>query len=554
VLYASAYELRVLTVAGVYALAVLGFQIVFGLAGALSLAHGAFYGVGGYVTGLLASRWGWPFPATFVCSLLVPLGLALLAGLPVLRLESHYFALATLGIAEVLRLLAVNLPELTGGANGLAGVPGLVVFAVAVPRGLPLAVAVWAVVALGGVLAWRLAGGRWGRALVLVRDDRAAAACLGLDVGRLRLEAFAVSALYAGAAGALAVHTQRVVSPEVLEFPVVVSVLTMTVVGGRDRVAGAMLGALLLVHLPEWFRGLERGYLLVYGAALLATIIAAPEGIAGVLERLVPPWPRPMPRLRPLPPLAQARTIGPGEPVLRLEGLSKAFGGVRALDGAGFTVAAGRITGLIGPNGSGKTTLINLVSGLERPDAGRVLVLGRDMAGASPDRLARAGMARTFQAAGLPPAATVLEAVAAARLECDATIDEAESNALAVLDSLELAGLAGSTCGDLPGAVRRRVELARALARRPALLLLDEPAAGLSDGEKAVLAGVLRRVAEEGAAVLVVEHDMDFLLPLAWRVVCLDQGRVLFDGPALAAARDLAVVAAYLGPGSGVSP
>ncbi|WP_247891792.1 branched-chain amino acid ABC transporter permease, partial [Azospirillum argentinense] len=203
-LYASPYGLRVLTVAGVYALVAIGFQIVFGLGGALSLAHGAFFGIGAYATGILGSQWGWGFAATFPVSLLVPLLLALLVGLPVLRLESHYFALATLGIAQVVHLLAVNSPGLTGGANGLPGVPGIVLFGWAVPRGLPLAAVVWGFVALGGLLAWRLARGRWGRALTLVRDDPLAAGTLGLDVGGLRLAAFALSAVYAGAAGALA--------------------------------------------------------------------------------------------------------------------------------------------------------------------------------------------------------------------------------------------------------------------------------------------------------------------------------------------------------------
>ncbi|PWC56982.1 branched-chain amino acid ABC transporter ATP-binding protein/permease [Azospirillum sp. TSO22-1] len=541
-LYASPYGLRVLTVAGVYALAATGFQLVFGLAGALSLAHGAFFGVGAYATGILGSQLGWSFPATFPVSLALPVLLALLVGLPVLRLESHYFALATLGIAQVVLLLAVNTPDLTGGANGLAGVPGIAAFGATLPRGLPLAAAVWAIVALGGLLAWRLARGRWGRALTLLRDDPLAAAALGLDVGRLRLQAFALSALYAGAAGALAVHTQRVVSPEVLEFPVMVSILTIAVVGGRGRVAGAVLGALLLIHLPEWFRFLERSYLILYGGALLAAIVLAPHGLTGLLERLLPPKPRPPPAPLPLP----APAVADG-PVLRVEGLAKAFGGVRAVDGVSFTLQSSRITGLIGPNGSGKTTVINLLSGLERPDAGRVDLLGRDLSGARADRIARAGIARTFQSAGLPEDSTVLEAVAAARLERDASIATAEAHALSVLARLGVADRARERCGTLPAGLRRRVELARALARQPRVLLLDEPAAGLTDAEKAELSGHLRAIAADGVAVLVVEHDMGFLLPLADRVLALDQGRVLYDGAPAGVPHDPAVVEAYLG-------
>lgn len=539
---ATPYGLRVLTVAGVYALAAIGFQIVFGLAGALSLAQGAFFGLGAYASGILSSQLGWDFAATLPVALAVPLLVALVVGLPVLRLESHYFALATLGIAQILLLAAVNLPWLTGGANGLAGVPGVVLFGWPVPRGLPLAALVWSFVAVGGFAARRLAAGRTGRALTLVRDDPLVAATLGLDVGRLRLGAFALSALFGGAAGALAVHTQRVVSPEVLEFSVMVTILTIAVVGGRGRVAGAVLGAVLLLHLPEWLRGLERSYLLVYGAALLATVVLAPHGLTGLLERWLPRRARRLPASRPLPAPAAAHP----EP-LRVEGLRKAFGGVWAVDGVSLAVPRGAILGLIGPNGSGKTTLINLVSGLERADAGRILVAGRDVTASRPDARARMGVARTFQAGALPPAATVLEAVAAARLERCRDVNEAEAQAMAVLDRLGIAGRAPEPCGDLPAGLRRRVELARALARQPAVLLLDEPAAGLTDAEKGELAVCLRALAAEGLGILLVEHDMGFLLPLATHVIVLDQGRTLYGGSPQGVRGDPRVVAAYLG-------
>ncbi|MCM8736456.1 ATP-binding cassette domain-containing protein [Azospirillum sp. A1-3] len=543
--FASPYGLRVLTVAGVYALATFGFQIVFGLGGALSLAQGAFFGVGAYVTGILGSRYGLGFEATFPLSMLVPLLLALPVGLAVLRLESHYFALATLGIAQVLHLLAVNLPELTGGSNGLAGVPAVVLFGWAVPRGLPMAGLVWGLVALGGLIGWRLARGRLGWSLTMLRDDPLAAGTLGLDVGRLRLVAFGISAVFAGAAGALAVHTQRVVSPEVLEFPVMVSILTIAIVGGRGRMAGAVLGAVLLLHLPEWFRFLERGYLVIYGAALLLTVVLAPDGLTGLLHRLTARLTggerRALAEAKE-PPLPPVRPEG-----LAVEGLRKSFGGVRAVDRVSLDLRPGTITGLIGPNGSGKSTVINLLSGLERPDAGRVRLGGQDVTRARADRLARAGLARSFQAAALPSGAGVLEAVAAARLAFDPDAATAEAHARWALDRLGVGELAGQSCDGLPAALRRRVELARALVRRPAVLLLDEPAAGLTDGEKAELAVLLRDLAGEGMAILLVEHDMGFLLPLAGHVLCLDRGRVIYDGSAGGVRRDPAVTTAYLG-------
>lgn len=544
---ASPYGLRVLTVAGVYALAAIGFQIIFGLAGSLSLAQGAFFGVGAYATGILGSQMGWDFPATFTLSLVIPLGLSLLVGLPVLRLESHYFALATMGIAQVALLVAINWPDLTGGANGLSGVPPVRIGEWQMPRGLPMAALVWAIVALGGGFAWWLARGAFGRALVLLCDDPMAAACMGLDVGRLRLTAFALSAVYGGAAGALSVHTQRVVSPEVLEFPVMVTILTIAVVGGRGRIAGAIVGALLLLHLPEWFRALEQGYLVLHGAALLLTIVLAPNGLLGLLDRLLPPHPRRLPTLMREPVSIKGANAATDEVLLQVSGLARAFGGVRAVDGVDLALQRGQIMGLIGPNGSGKTTVINLITGLERPDSGQVLFNGVDITAMRADRVARLGVARGFQSVRLPEDQLVIEAVAAARLVEGVSQSQAEAEALWALSRIGSADLAGRRCGDLPAGQRRWVEIARALARRPALLLLDEPAAGLTDQEKVDLAGHLRGVATSGTAILLVEHDMDFLLPLADQVVCLDQGRVLAQGRPQDVRNHPGVIAAYLG-------
>lgn len=544
--FANGYGLRVLTVAGVYALAAIGYQLIFGLAGALSLAQGAFFGLGAYVGGMLALHTGWEFTLTAPIATAVPVLVALLAGLPVLRLETHYFALATLAVAQVMLLLVVNAPDLTGGANGLAGVPPVTVAGTHLSRGLPLAGFVWGLVALGAALAARLKAGRFGRVLELAREDPLVAGCLGLDVAAARLSAFALSAGFGGLAGALAVHTQRVVSPDVLEFPVMVTILTICVVGGRGSIAGAVAGALLLVHLPEWLRGLERAYLLLYGVGLLACIILAPKGLMGLL---------PVRRRRP--PEIGVSTVPPpistgsGVDALSVDGLTRAFGGVVAVDDVAFSLSLGTVTGLIGPNGSGKTTLVNLISAVERADRGRVLIMG-EAAPPSSFRRARVGLARGFQTPALPPDMPVWEAVAAARLAPvrsadDVSLDRAGSEAMAVLERIGLMKEAASLCGALPMGVRRRVDLARALARAPRVLLLDEPAAGLSPGERAEMARIITEAAATGVAVLVVEHDMEFLLPLCDRVLCLDRGRLIHDGPAEGVREDPAVNAAYFG-------
>lgn len=546
VFFASSYDLRVLTVSGIYVILVLGYQFIFGHAGALSLAQGAFFGLGAYVTGVLGSQLGWQFPATFPLSILVPALLAATIALPVLRLESHYFALATLALGQGMLLIAVNWESVTGGANGLPGVPGIIIFDVAVPRGLTLLGMVWSLAAGGAALAWWIMHGLYGLSFTVMRDTPLAAGALGIDRAALRFTAFVLSAAYGGAAGALFVHTVRVISPEVLGFAVMVTCLTMTVAGGRTRIVGAVIGAVLLIHLPEWFRGLEQYYLVAVGVVLLLMILFAPDGVAAFLGRKSVKIARDGPRTtKPL-------DLGPKRAcALEITNLSKNYGGVRALTGVDLTVAPGEIVGLIGPNGSGKTTLANLATGLDRPDSGRIVLDNADVTGLATHQIARRGLGRTFQTPQLAPSLALIDAVAVAHAADRAhDLSSARDDALAILASFGLADRTGQRCSSQPHGVRRSVDLAAALARRPSVILLDEPAAGLNHEEAATLAGVLRAYAANGAAVLVIDHDMTFLLPLAQRLVCLDAGEVIARGTPDAVVNEPAVIAAYFGTGA----
>jgi branched-chain amino acid transport system permease protein len=558
--FGTSYDLRIFTLAGVYALLTLGFQFIFGHAGALALTQGTFFGLGAYVAALLALNFGWGFAATAPLAIVGPVLLALVVAAPVLRLESHYFALATLGIGQVMLLVAIHWQSLTGGANGLPGVPGVVLFGWAVPRGLPLAAFVWGLVALGALLAWRLTGGLLGRAYTVMRENDIAAMSLGIDIWHLRFVAFLLSAVYAGIAGALYVHTIRVISPEVLEFHVMVAALTMAVVGGRNRVAGAILGAFLLVHLPEWFRFLDKYYLVAYGAVLLAMIVVAPWGLVGGLERLrarlVPDAPRPPPRAVPL---AARGHAAAGGPILEVRNLSIGFGGVRALDGVSLALERGEIFGLIGPNGSGKTTLLNCVTRIYTPQSGAIVFAGAEVTRLAPYEVARRGVARTFQSVNLIDDLSSLDNVAVARAGVERTgvrralagdgLERARAHAMALLERLDLAEVAMQPCGGLAYGLKRRVEIARALALEPRLLLLDEPAAGLNGAEQADLARRLRALAADGLTLLVIEHNMPFLMPLAQRMACLDYGRLIASGTAAEIRAHPRVIEAYLGAG-----
>jgi branched-chain amino acid transport system permease protein len=544
--FSSSYDLRVFTLAGIYAILVIGYQFIFGHAGALALTQGTFFGLAAYVTGILGTKLGWASAATLPLSVVAPVLLAALVAIPVLRLETHYFALATLGIAQVALLVAISWVSLTGGANGLAGVPGLDLFGATVPRGLPVVAVVWGLVAVGGALAWKLMSGPYGKALHVMRTNELIAGAIGLDTARLRLIAFLLSAGYAGLAGALHAHMVQVVSPDVLEFHVMIACLSMAVVGGRTRVAGAILGAVLLVHLPEWFRGLEAYYLIAYGAVLLLMVVAAPEGLVGLLGKLS----RTETSLPDLsaetsPPAALPKL--PRETVFTVDRLSKRFGGVEALRDVTFKVAAGEIVGLIGPNGSGKTTLVNVVTGLYPADQGSATLGGDKLLGRRPFEIARRGIARSFQGINLVDDMSALDNVAAARLTTESGLAAARASAMRFLRLAGIEAVASRPAGALPQGLRRRLEIARALALEPALMLLDEPAAGLNAVEQQALGRLVRELAQAGMALVVVEHNMGFLMPLADRIVCLDAGAKIAEGTPAQVRSDPAVIAAYLG-------
>jgi branched-chain amino acid transport system permease protein len=559
-LFDSPYDLRVMTVAGVYVIVVLGFQFIFGHSGALALTQGTFFGLGAYVTGILGAKLGWSFPATFPLSMLVPVLLAVLVAAPVLRLESHYFALATLGIGQVMLLVAIKWEPLTGGANGLPGVPGIELFGIAIRRGWPALMFVWGIAAVALALALQITRGGLGLQFHVARAAPLAAASLGIDAALLRFQAFLLAAVFAGAAGALYVHTLRVISPEVLDFHIMVTCLTMTVVGGATHVGGAVFAAVLLVHLPEWLRFLDRGYLIAYGLLLLAAIIVAPAGLTGAMARLRQRLaPEPLPPPPPTRPLAA--TVATVDTALVVEAVSKRFGGVNALSRVSLAVAPGELLGLIGPNGSGKTTLVNVVSGAYRQDDGRVLLGGRDISRIPAHARARLGIARTFQNLALADQMSALDNVAVARLArggfglggalaagwTDRALAMARAEAAGLLESLGVGAEAMRPCGGLAYGLKRRVEIARALALEPRVLLLDEPAAGLNPAEQADLARRLRRLAGGGLAVIVIEHNMPFLMPLVDRVVCLDHGEVIATGAPEAIRHDAKVIEAYLG-------
>jgi len=470
---------RLVILIGIYALLGLGYQLVFGQLGALNLAQGALFGVGAYATALSAPALG---GLAFVVAVLASAAAAALVAGPILRLQSHYFALATLALASLVSLVAVNAESLTGGANGLIG------FAAGLPRGTVLLGLVW-VLLIVGVLAYAaLFRGPLGENARLLREAPVAAATLGIDGGLWRFAAFVIGGAIAGLAGSCSASLSGVVSPEATGFPVMLICLSAVVLGGVRHPMGAVLGATLAVCLPELFRGLEGAWLLAYAAATLAVVLWAPHGLAGLIDQ---------PQAPPAPVLPDRLSPVQGPSRLVLDRVNKRFGGVEALRDVSLSLERGEIAGLIGPNGSGKTTLLNVIGGLDRADSGTIALGSTRLERLPAHVIARAGLGRTFQT----PAS-------------DAT---------------------------------RSAELARVLARQSAFLLLDEPAAGMSERERERLAELLGKLRDAGHGVLIVDHDIGLLSKVCDRLVCLDRGVVVAVGRPGEVRRDPKVRASFLG-------
>jgi ABC-type branched-subunit amino acid transport system ATPase component/ABC-type branched-subunit amino acid transport system permease subunit len=388
------FGLRMVTLIGIYALLGLGYQLVFGQLGALNLAQGALFGVGAY-SAALTMPWLGDF-AMIAAPFASAVAAALVAG-PILRLQSHYFALATLALAALVGLVAVNAESLTGGANGLGG------FGSAAVHAKLLMAVVWGVLIVSVLAYARLARGRWGEVARLLREAPLAAATLGIDGGLWRFVSFVLGAAFAGFAGACSASLNGVVSPEAAGFPIMLVCLTSVVLGGARHPMGAVLGAALAICLPELLRGLEGAWLLAYAAATLAVVLWAPQGLAGLID------PAPALRVPQLP-----RRFGPigGPQRLTLDHVTKRFGGVEALRDVSFAVERGEVVGLIGPNGSGKTTLLNVISGLERADGGEIALDSTHLGRLPAHLIARASLGRTFQT----PAADATRAAEFARV------------------------------------------------------------------------------------------------------------------------------------------
>jgi branched-chain amino acid transport system permease protein len=529
----STYVMRLVNMALIMSLLAISLNIVLGYAGLISLGHAGLFGIGAYAAALLTTgRSGALFVPAFLAAVAAG-GLAgFLVGLPTLRLRGHYLALATLGFGEIVSSLLLNWRSLTLGNNGVGDIPPPVIGPVVFDSDAKFYWLLLPITALALLLAWRLAASRAGLKLFALRDAETAAVCAGVDVPRLKLFAFTISAAMAGGAGALYAHLMAYISPDVFGFDVMAQLLSMVVIGGLGSVCGPVLGAFLLTFLPEVLRVSQAYYQILYGAGMIALVIFLPYGVIGRLARR-----RSAPGA--VSDAAPAPVTRPHGVLLKIEGLTKRFGGVVAIDGLDITVQAGTIHALIGPNGSGKSTFINLASGLYRPNAGRILLGGKPIGGARPWRIARGGLVRTFQNLRSFRTLTVLD-----------NVRVGTADAAAAREALELVGLWAErdrAVTALPHERQRLVEIARCVAMRAPLILLDEPAAGMNPTEVDRLVDCLAKLRARGQTILLVEHNMKMVMRVADRITVLNFGQRIAEGTPEAIRRDPAVIAAYLG-------
>jgi branched-chain amino acid transport system permease protein len=559
---------------GLFSLVVLGLVLLTGVGGLTSFGQAAFAGVGAYATGYLTTVLGLSPWLGLAAGLAVTAALALAIGALTLRMSGHYLPLATICWCLALYYLIGNL-EVLGKYDGLLGLPAVTVGDVSFQSERRIYWLIWGAALLAALGVTRLLDSRPGRIMRALNANRGGGStmpeAMGASTFRYKLVMFVIAALLACVSGWLYAHMQRSVNPSPFGIKFGIEYLFMAVVGGIGTVGGAFAGAALVklaedqlkVWLPLVFGGSGNYEIIVFGIVLVLVLRFAPDGLWPLVSRLLA---RVLPARgaravdETAPPLA-ARSHPPrGAALLDVRAIRKQFGGLVAVNDISFQIRAGDIVGLIGPNGAGKSTTFNLVSGVLPLTRGEVELLGQRVDGRESRDIARAGLSRTFQHVKLVPDMTVLENVAlgcylrtqsgalAAMLGLDRAEEaQARAEAMRQLRRIGLADQAFELAGNLALGPQRLVEIARALASDPSLLLLDEPAAGLRHKEKQALAEVLKQLKAEGLSLLLVEHDMDFVMKLTDRIVVMEFGRWLMEGTPAEVQASPAVRAAYLG-------
>ena len=575
------FTITMLNYIGLYALVAVGLVMLTGVGGMTSFGQAAFVGLGAYSTAWFCTA---PAAAALVglapgaaalawiglaVGLLLSASVAWLLGSVTLRLSGHYLPLGTIAWGLSLYFLFGNL-EFLGGHTGLAGLPALTIGGLTLRSVRELGLLTWAVLLLTLWALNNLLDSREGRAIRALKTGRVMAESMGVDTARYRIKVFVLAALLASLSGWMYAHLQRFVNPTPFNLSIGIEYLFMAVVGGAGHLWGAMLGAALITLMKQYLQDILPSLLgasgnfevVVFGLLMLLVLQRFSDGLWPSLARRVNRYlkPIPAPREQQARRLTERQYPAKGSVVLCAREVSRRFGGLLANNKVSLDVRAGEFHALIGPNGAGKSTFFNLISGVDDPNSGTVTLLGRDMIRQPSRAFAMAGLSRTFQHVRLLGTRSVLDNVALGAhqrgrsgwLMSMLRLDRAEESALMAeaRRQIERCGLAAHTheaAGSLALGQQRVVEIARALAGQPSILLLDEPAAGLRHQEKQALAQLLLQLREQGLAILLVEHDMEFVMNSADCVTVMEFGQDIAHGTPAHVQANPQVLAAYLG-------
>lgn len=558
------YELRLFMLFLIYGIIAVGLNVLVGLTGLVSLGQAGLFALGAYTGGILATRFGFDILFASLAAALISGLFGILLAYPTVRVRGVYLAVVTIAFGLIVENVAIEWQSLTGGTTGLSGIPAPNVL------GFPLTgYAFYGVLAATlltvTLLTHHLKWSAYGRAMLAVSQSETAARSLGVNVTAIRTLAFVVAAMTAGIAGSFYAFLNAYISPDIFTFSDSVRFLLMVILGGAASTFGPVVGAAILTYLPELLQQFAEWQRFAYGALLLLVMFGLPRGILGTLGGL-------MGRLRPV-----ARGVDPREGTaiadflqdgvrtpaeLATQGLTVRFGGLTALSEASVCVKPGEIHALIGPNGAGKSTFVNTISGFYSPTEGSFSLNGIPLVGRKPHQIARLGLARTFQNTELFGEMSVLENVLVgveqrrsyglpgALLRTPGFRREevaCRSAAIGLLAFVGLAEYANEAARFLPFGHQRRLEIARALAARPRLLLLDEPAAGLTTQEIDELEDMIRKIAALGVSVLLIEHHVDLIMAVADTVTVLDYGQIIASAQPSVVQADPRVIEAYFG-------
>ncbi len=562
----NGFYLKVLFLIGVNYLAAAGLNVLVGYTGQKSLGHAGLFAVGAYTVALLTTKAGWNPWLAFAASGVVAGVFGVVIALPALRVKGPALAMVTIAFGIVVEKIVSEWQDVFAGQQGIYGVMPPAI------GGVPFGPKewVWFVGFLGlaaHLMIRSLLNGKYGRAFKAVNAAEVAAESVGVSVYRYKVLAFVISAVTCGLAGALIAQQNQYISSDFITFGLSIFFLLMVLFGGSS-IYGPILGAIVLTFLDAFLARWPHLQHFSYGALLLFALYVMPDGLSGAIRsgaRKV------FPGLNRAPPagatpgqwrLQRDEVLEPELPLLKAQGLFKAYGGVVPTNDVSIELRTGHIHSLIGPNGAGKTTLLNILSGIVPPDRGTIHFNGRDIGGMAAHQICSLGLARTFQNLKLFPDMTVLDNVKIGlhtrmRVGFASCLwglpnslreeERASNEAMQILEFLGLREKATELAGSLPYGLQRRLELARALATHPRLLLLDEPAAGLNPQETRDLIAVIASVRQLGITVLLIEHHMDLVMAISDHVIVLDYGEKIAEGTPLAVQSNPRVIAAYLG-------